>query len=452
MNIIQADDHDQVFAPLYPNPETWRTWRIIKKAAWALGMDSEELEVFRKYTGRTKPPSKEVDTLVICAGRRSGKSFTAAIISCYLALFYNYRPYLSPGILNENEFFQKKIVRETRQSISLDTMVDIEVQTASFRTLRGRTLVACLCDEICFWMDQGARPDKEIIRAVKPALLTIPNSKLIMISSPYSQRGVFYEYFKQYYAQDRDDVLVWRSESLALNPCLDEDAIERDLRDDYASASAEWKAIWRADLATFLPAELIDELTVSGRHELPPIAGNLYHGFIDAAGGSGRDCYAAGIAHKEGDTLILDSIKYAAPPFDPFLVTTEFSKVFKEYWIDTVYGDRWASGWVEEAFRQNGLRFTVTDLKKAELYLEVESYFSRKEIQLLDNERLLVEFKNLERSHRKVGKPLVDHSPAGSDDLANACAGAFYYASKTQNNLIIFDPFSGDERVIQPLN
>ena len=66
----------------------------------------------------------------------------------------------------------------------------IAVRAASFRSLRGLTCVAAVADEIAFWQadDGSANPDTEILRAVRPALLTT-GGPLIAISSPHARKG-----------------------------------------------------------------------------------------------------------------------------------------------------------------------------------------------------------------------------------------------------------------------
>jgi hypothetical protein len=222
-------------------------------------------------------------------------------------------------------------------------------------------------------------------------MLKVPNSKLILISSPYSQRGVLFQYF-------------------------------------------------------------IESLTIQGRYELPPIPGKQYVGFTDSAGGGGKDAYSMAIAHREGDKFVLDCLKYRDPPFDPFAVTEEFAGVFKDYWVTSIYGDKYTGTWVEQAFRQYGIHYIPIGLSKSEIYLAVEPYFSRKKIELLSDERLSIELKNLERRTRSVGRDIVDHAPGiGRDDAANSVAGALYLASETESNVIIFDPLSEKPRVIQTI-
>jgi hypothetical protein len=53
--------------------------------------------------------------------------------------------------------------------------VTIEIHTASFRSTRGYTVVAALCDELAFWpSDEQASPDTEILAAIRPGMITNP--------------------------------------------------------------------------------------------------------------------------------------------------------------------------------------------------------------------------------------------------------------------------------------
>ncbi len=69
----------------------------------------------------------------------------------------------------------------TRHEITLNNGVTIAVHANSFRSVRGRTLCACIFDEVAFWRDETtAMPDTETYTAVLPALLTT-NGMLIGI-------------------------------------------------------------------------------------------------------------------------------------------------------------------------------------------------------------------------------------------------------------------------------
>jgi hypothetical protein len=67
-------------------------------------------------------------------------------------------------------------------------------------------------------------------------------------------------------------------------------------------------------------------------------------------------------------------------------------------------------------------------------------------VELPDHPRLLNQFSSLERRVRAGGRDLITHPPGGHDDLANACAGAVYYANRTgRHSFFIWSPF--DDRL-----
>ena len=79
------------------------------------------------------------------------------------------------ALLTRVPMLAELIERETEDSFDLSNSVTIEVQTASYRSTRGYTIAAALCDELAFWQtDDAAEPDYEILAAIKPGMATIP--------------------------------------------------------------------------------------------------------------------------------------------------------------------------------------------------------------------------------------------------------------------------------------
>ena len=79
------------------------------------------------------------------------------------------------GLLQSVPMLAQTIEGERQEAIDLSNRVTIEIHTASFRTVRGYTIVAALCDEIAFWRtEDSASPDTEIIAALRPAMATVP--------------------------------------------------------------------------------------------------------------------------------------------------------------------------------------------------------------------------------------------------------------------------------------
>jgi hypothetical protein len=93
-NIIRAIE--KVFAPCFDDLSTWFNWTVILKAIFGLPMNRKERRAFEKIACR-KAPEHEVKEVYVIAGRRGGKSFIVALIAVFLAVFFNYRPYLRIG-------------------------------------------------------------------------------------------------------------------------------------------------------------------------------------------------------------------------------------------------------------------------------------------------------------------------------------------------------------------
>src|ERR1700730_15336149 len=76
--------------------DSWRAWRSFLAGLFALPMDLEAEEIFRRHTGRSAPTEPFHEGYVI-VGRRGGKSLIAALGATYLAAFRNYDDVLAPG-------------------------------------------------------------------------------------------------------------------------------------------------------------------------------------------------------------------------------------------------------------------------------------------------------------------------------------------------------------------
>jgi hypothetical protein len=218
------------------------------------------------------------------------------------------------------------------EAVRLSNGVVVEVHTGSVASPRGRTFIAVLVDELAFWRsdDSGANPDAEVLASVRPGLISIPTSILLLASSPYSKRGVLYETFKRHWGHDDGRVLVWRGTTAEMNPTIDPAAIREAYEADPVAARAEYGAEFRDDILSFLPREVIDGALDRGVTVRPPLPGVNYTSFCDASGGV-SDSFTAAIAHSEdGGFAVLDAIFEARPPLDPAAVVREIAALLRE--------------------------------------------------------------------------------------------------------------------------
>jgi hypothetical protein len=340
------------------------------------------------------------------------------------------------GIITSVPMLRALIEAETAESISLDNFVTIEVHTASYRTVRGYSIVAALLDEIAFWgTEDSSEPDREIINAIRPAQATVPGAMLLCASSPYARKGVLFDQHRKYFGKDDASVLVWQAPTRVMNPRVPQKVVDEAFADDAASAAAEYGAVFRSDVESFILREAVEACVTVGVRERAPVGGMRYSAFVDPSGGS-ADSFTLAITHRKNDVAVLDAIRERKPPFSPEDVVSEFAALLKKtYRISKVIGDRYAGEWPREAFRKLGIEYTSSAKPKSDLYRDLLPAVNSRRVELLDHDRLVAQLCGLERRTARGGRDSIDHAPGGHDDVANAVAGAINIAAEPFDDL-----------------
>ena len=192
------------------------------------------------------------------------------------------------GMLREIPAFANKLVRQTVDTLELANGLIISINTANFRTIRGRTVVLFLADEICFWRDAetSANPAAEVLASVRPAQATVKGALMICASSPYSKSGPAWETSRRYYGKP-GNILVWQNApSRLMNPTLSEDFIASEMERDPVAGRSEYLGEWRDDISAFVQRDIAEAAIVPQRWELPLTAGIHY---TAGCGRSGRE-------------------------------------------------------------------------------------------------------------------------------------------------------------------
>jgi hypothetical protein len=435
--------------------KTWQTWRVVLKAAFGTTLNREEARAFASVAGSRAPPTKRVRELWAIVGRRGGKSRMAAALAVYIACFQQHR--LANGevgmvlclaasqdqakivfkyvlaFLESSPILRQEVVNVTRSEITLRNGIVIAVHSNSFRTIRGRTLIACIFDEIAYWRDEAsAMPDVETYRAILPSLATT-NGMLIGISTPYRKLGLLHQKYKDFFGVDDDEVLVVQGSTKQFNPSLSDRVIETQRAADPTAGASEWDAVFRNDIASLFDDQLIDAAVEYGRPlELPPtktLFGSVYKAFTDPSGGVGQDAYTLAIAHKDGEQFVLDLVRGTQGKFDPQEVTRQYAALLREYGVHSVTGDHYAAEWTAGAWSSAGISYVPSALPKSQLYLECVPLFTRRLVRLPEHPTLLRELRLLERQTHRGGRDSVDHPRGQHDDHANSLCGALQQLS-----------------------
>jgi hypothetical protein len=435
IGVIDAMNSPKLFGPHFAG-DSWDTWRAVLKATFAEPMDDAEIATFRSVAERD-PPKRLVSEAIYVIGRGGGKDSVASLIASCIAVNFDPRGRLRPGeqavvmviacdrtqagichgyiraYFEMTPALAALVKSVDSESIELRSGVVIEVHTNSYRSVRGRSIICAIFDEVAFWRSEdSATPDIEVHGAVAPGLARMPGSMLILISTAHKRSGLLYQRWKDYYGKDSDDALVVKGTTLQFNPTFDAKIIARQLQEDPQLYSAEYNSQWRDDLSTFISRELLDAAVDRGVVVRPPATGTSYYAFADPSGGV-HDSFTMAISHREkDDAVVLDMLYERKPPFNPSEVTEEIAALLKSYnRLSQVTGDKYAANWVVEAFAKTGIRYLQSERDRSAIYLDALPLFTSGRARLIDNARLVAQFAALERRTFSTGRDvwITDH-------------------------------------------
>jgi hypothetical protein len=465
-NLVEA--MDGIFRPWFPlasdGADTWANWKAVLRAMDALPMSAEEIEFFKSIAGGREPPTRRVSELVAACARRTGKDSIASLIAAYGAALFDQQDRLRPGERAQilclacdrdqsqivfgyiKSYFdgipqlKAMVVRETKSSFELNNGVDVTVATNSFRSVRGKPIFLAILDEAAFMLSEtSASPDTELYAAIKPALLTIPGSRIVIISSPYRKSGLLWARYKKCFGKNDDNTLVIQAALRDLNPTISQETIDAEAQADPAAAVSELFGRFRDDVGAFLTIELIESAVDHKVVVRPPRKGVTYHAGIDPSGGA-RDSFAAAVSSRDESGIVtLDALLEIKAPFNPTSATERVSDLLKSYGVTTATSDRYAAEWPVDAFRKCGITLRHSERDRSKIYLDCLPLFTSGRARLLDNRRLVNQFASLERKTAPTGRDQVNHPIGGSDDIANACALSMVLAA-TQKKPMTFRP------------
>jgi Terminase large subunit, T4likevirus-type, N-terminal len=138
--------------------------------------------------------------VVLNCTRQSGKSTMAAVLALHRALYHpnSLVLCLAPALRQSQELFAKlgsfygalgeplRAYGERKLSLELTNGSRIVTLPGSERTVRGFSGASLLI------VDEAARVDDDLYYAVRP-MLAVSGGSLMMLSTPFGRRGIFYE-------------------------------------------------------------------------------------------------------------------------------------------------------------------------------------------------------------------------------------------------------------------
>lgn len=463
----RALDALALFDALHAAP-SWRPWRAFVAALTGSPLAGADLELFRQCTGRREPRAGGYPEAAVVVGVQSGKTRTAGTLAALAALGappgtyallvgQDHRGAMRALLAAARAPFsaapalRAELARESADTLELRSGATIAAYPCRPAAIRGlRASIVCI-DELAFFTATDGRPtDVEMLRAARGRVATT-GGRVVILSSPYAQTGALYDLHRRHFGREDSPVLVWQASAATMNPTLSADYLSRMERDDPEAHRSEVLGEFRAGIAQFLDPDAIAACVEPGVREREPVAGVSYFAFADAASGSGKDSFACAIAHRDGARAVLDAVRAWAPPFNPSGVCAEAADLARRYGCRRVFGDRYAPGFVAEAFRRAGVEYGAAPRSTSDGYLELLPHVNAGAVLLLDDPALLRELRGLERRRGAAGRDRVDHRPGAHDDRACAAAGALVLASARRRESLLVWGSDGRESREQTL-
>jgi hypothetical protein len=445
--------------------DSFAAWKVFLAAIFGLPMTAEQLEIFKRHTGRSDISAMGFREVYALVGRRGGKSLIAALVAVYIACFLDHSAVLQPGesavcmiiasdkrqarvilsyviaFLTQIPILKRLVKSVLKESVELTNGIVIEIHTADYRAVRGYTCLCVIGDEASFWASDSnsANPAGEILNAVRPSLATT-NGLLLLISSAYAKHGPMYEAHQNFFGKEGSSAVTWVGTSLEMNPTINPEVVARAFARDAASAASEFNSVFRSDLESFISRAAVEACIVRGRFELPYVKGRNYRAFGDPSGGR-NDAFTMAIGHSEGNVTVLDLVAVRPAPFDPEASVAVFANILQRYHLSEITGDAYSGEWVSSSFARHGIEYRHSEKNRSALYLDFLPQIRSGQTQLLDDERITEQLCGLER---KTGRnaDIVDHGPGQHDDIGNVVAGVLDLVGGSADNFPLLDMFT----------
>jgi hypothetical protein len=466
LNIIENINYPELLGRVFPEDKTsYFAPFVMLKCLYGLKdmMTPEEQELAKKCLGGRDIPTQKAKEFYMVAGRRSLKSFSAALICVHEAFHTDFAQYASTGekitclivavdklqaliifkyissIIEAIPLYEEQVELKRAMDIQLKNGVQILIRTSTMAGVRGYTYGLVLLEECSFWNVDGVNPDHEVLAAIRPGLASVPPSTLIALSSPYGRAGILYEAFRDYYGESHPEICVWSAPTTVMNPTIPQSVIDAAYEVERIAAKSEYGAVFRSDVETCFPLEWLESARVENRFELPPVPSQMYRAFMDPSGGA-ASAFTLSIGDREPDgVLVQDVLKSTVPPFSPQAVCKEYARKMKEYGVTEVVSDRWGGEWVIESMRLEGIKVIHSKQSKTELYLALEPILARGACEMLDNKTQFAQLRGLDRRRGRGGKDIISCQPRQHDDSANSLAGLMANLDYTFTDIKVFD-------------
>lgn len=444
-------------------------------AIWSVLQDSCSYDSLGYVTDVTLVPyvPQEYDMMVGILGRRSGKSSQiTALAVLYEAIFGGHMADAMPGqdvvipyiaqdlatakanmifialLAQEVPLLNKQLISASRDKIELRNGISILPEPPAIKTGRGFAMPVVVGDEVGFWYRtaDAANPDYEVQRAVTYAQSQFTRAKQFLISTPYTQEGLLWDYHRAGTSGHKaavderaeyDGCLVLQASTAAMqNPKITRKRLAKLQAEDPEAFVRESLARFVTAISGFLPSDLVLKATEKDKKERlrsENEGGALLPNYVAAMDPAFRhDSFAFSIFHmNDKGEVIQDLLRTWTPNLkmgiknDPSAIMAEIGQIVHQWNIGVVYSDQYQLESLQQLAQQHQFSIVGRDFtgqSKAKMYGSLLHLFRTDKIKLLDNAEQISQLCMLQKKQNPMGHVRIAAPQGRHDDIASVIA------------------------------
>ncbi len=358
--------------------------------------------------------------LVLRVGRRGGKSSTLCRMAVVEVLWGHYA--IPPGDVGHWAFISTTREEASARLLTIRAILDalrvryrpvengvvLEGRNVGFKTyvatiagVSGFTAIGFTADELAKWKDKdtGANPANEVLKSLKPAMATVPNSKGILSSSPFSTIDAHAEAFD---AGDSEFQMCAAAPTWKANPTITE-AMTKELEEDEATRLREYGAVPMSAGTHYFFDHAAIEAAVHPTLFLPARADP---GMVVTAGADFAfisDHAALAVAFRIGDWNkarvrvgdVLELEPAPDAPLKPKVVVGRFAEKMREHKCHGVMADAHYKMSIIEHLDEHNMGFIDAPTDVAQPFIRTRVLLNGGRLDLPDHARLKLQMKQV---------------------------------------------------------
>jgi Terminase large subunit, T4likevirus-type, N-terminal len=327
--------------------------------------------------------------VAVAAGARSGKTYLGALRLLHLALVTPLTT-LAPGeqaaaiivapdmrlarqplrfalgAVQRTPVLKQLLCRLTTDSFTIERgdghVVTVEAlpATRGGAAIRGRSLVAALCDEFAFFRDESAAVnDQQTHEAISPRI--VRGGQLLEVSTTWAEAGLLHKFWVEQFGKPKS-VLVAHAPTALMRPS-EKDRIEVEYERDPINAAREFGAEFLSIGAGAYFVEV--DACVEQSRKVPLAPEPALHAVAAADFAFNSDhSWLFIVRVEDGRAVVADWLEIKprkGSPLKPSEVVGRFAEVMKRHGVEELHSDGHYKEAIKEALEKHGLRFRASD-------------------------------------------------------------------------------------------